>query len=253
MIYTYNHSKKLLIPATGEPLTTTGFSETDDGKEFGEGEDFKIMSKTCGVTCFPGDDECNNYCNKAPQKGKMQDYPKLFAVPVEASKDYKLGDKVKHKIDAAPFIVVGIRENEIEIKGDWSGGVRPCDVASWVKYDEIKPFDYSKMQTYDKSGNRIPLSRNKETIRIPLKNIEGSMTVSKNAGQETIDAVNRMAELAYNMPPSSIHLSSDCNDENKSIEDVQAATWEMIDEIKEDESPYAALSHIKHNYYLIKK
>lgn len=25
--------------------------------------------------CTPGDDHCNNYCNMAPQKGKMQDHP----------------------------------------------------------------------------------------------------------------------------------------------------------------------------------
>lgn len=26
--------------------------------------------------CTPGDDHCNNYCNMAPEKGKMQDHPK---------------------------------------------------------------------------------------------------------------------------------------------------------------------------------
>ena len=25
--------------------------------------------------CVPGDDHCNNYCNMAPQKGKMKDAP----------------------------------------------------------------------------------------------------------------------------------------------------------------------------------
>lgn len=25
--------------------------------------------------CTPGDDRCNNYCNMAPDKGKMQDHP----------------------------------------------------------------------------------------------------------------------------------------------------------------------------------
>ena len=25
--------------------------------------------------CTPGDERCNNYCNKAPAKGKMQDHP----------------------------------------------------------------------------------------------------------------------------------------------------------------------------------
>lgn len=26
--------------------------------------------------CLPGDENCNNYCNMAPQKGPMQDHPK---------------------------------------------------------------------------------------------------------------------------------------------------------------------------------
>jgi len=26
--------------------------------------------------CTPGDDHCNNYCNLAPEKGRMQDHPK---------------------------------------------------------------------------------------------------------------------------------------------------------------------------------
>jgi len=62
--------------------------------------------------------------------------------------NYKLGEEVKHKADAGPFIIVGIREDEVEIKGDWSGGMWPCNAPSWVKPEEIKPFDYSKMKTY---------------------------------------------------------------------------------------------------------
>lgn len=29
----------------------------------------------CGVDCRPGDANCNNYCNRAPQKGPMAAYP----------------------------------------------------------------------------------------------------------------------------------------------------------------------------------
>ena len=29
----------------------------------------------CGVHCHPGDANCNNYCNRAPQKGPMAAYP----------------------------------------------------------------------------------------------------------------------------------------------------------------------------------
>lgn len=32
-------------------------------------------SRVCGVTCRPGGEHCNNYCNMAPEKGPMQDHP----------------------------------------------------------------------------------------------------------------------------------------------------------------------------------
>lgn len=32
----------------------------------------------CGVDCRPGDANCNNYCNMAPQKGSMADMPQRF-------------------------------------------------------------------------------------------------------------------------------------------------------------------------------
>lgn len=34
--------------------------------------------------CTPGDDNCNNYCNLAPEKGPMQDRPKPCVQVVEA-------------------------------------------------------------------------------------------------------------------------------------------------------------------------
>jgi hypothetical protein len=55
--------------------------------------------------------------------------------------DFRIGEKVHHKIYPRPhgeiFTVVGIKEDEIALKGDWSGGVRPIDAVSWVKYDEV--------------------------------------------------------------------------------------------------------------------
>ena len=33
--------------------------------------------------CTPGDDNCNNYCNLAPEKGRMQDHPKRCRQVVE--------------------------------------------------------------------------------------------------------------------------------------------------------------------------
>jgi len=64
------------------------------------------------------------------------------------TEDYKLGDKVYHPADAAPFIVVGIREKEIEIKGDWSGGTHNVNTASWVDVKEIRHYDESKPTYY---------------------------------------------------------------------------------------------------------
>ena len=69
--------------------------------------------------------------------------------------DYQLGDKVYHPADAAPFIVVGIRQDTIEIEGDWSGGTNPPfgHAADWVSIDDVNPYDESKVKHYDKLGN----------------------------------------------------------------------------------------------------
>ncbi len=62
--------------------------------------------------------------------------------------NYKLGDEVFHPCNTAPFIVVGIREKEVEIQGDWSGGTHNVIQTGWIDINEVKPFDYSKMKTY---------------------------------------------------------------------------------------------------------
>ncbi len=59
--------------------------------------------------------------------------------------NYKLKDKVYHDCDRAPFIVTGIREDEIEIEGDWSGGTHNVCQKSWVKFSEIEPYDEKKV------------------------------------------------------------------------------------------------------------
>jgi len=50
---------------------------------------------------------------------------------------YKLGDLVSHPSDLAPFKVVGIRENELEIEGDFSGGTHNVCQRGWVPIDII--------------------------------------------------------------------------------------------------------------------
>jgi hypothetical protein len=61
---------------------------------------------------------------------------------------YKIGDKVYHQCDAAPFIVTDIKEDEVEIAGDWSGGTHNVHISGWVRQEEIQPYDDSKPTYY---------------------------------------------------------------------------------------------------------
>jgi hypothetical protein len=83
-------------------------------------------------------------------------------VDVEQSKvpySPKVGDLVYYPVDAAPFIVNGIRKDEVEIYGDWSGGTNNAIGAGWVKLAEIQPYDESKVTYYDKNGKVINKKR----------------------------------------------------------------------------------------------
>ena len=83
-------------------------------------------------------------------------------IDVEQSKvpySPKIGDWVYYPVDAAPFIVNGIRKDEVEIYGDWSGGTNNAIVAGWVKIEEIQPYDESKVTYYDKKGKVITKKR----------------------------------------------------------------------------------------------
>ena len=52
--------------------------------------------------------------------------------------NFKIGDLVSHPVDASPFKVVGIREDTVEIYGDWSGGTHNSYGTSCVHHTEIK-------------------------------------------------------------------------------------------------------------------
>lgn len=67
------------------------------------------------------------------------------------SHNFKLGDEVYHPCDSAPFVVVGIREDLVEIKGDWSGGTHNINVADWVHPENIKMYDEA-LPTYYFNG-----------------------------------------------------------------------------------------------------
>jgi hypothetical protein len=60
--------------------------------------------------------------------------------------DFKLDEKVYHPVDQAPFKVVGVRADQVEIFGDWSGGTHPhiACAADWVKPSEISRQPYER-------------------------------------------------------------------------------------------------------------
>lgn len=53
---------------------------------------------------------------------------------------YKIGDLVSHPVDRAPFEVVGIRKDQIEIQGDFSGGTHNVCQSGWVPLNEVSPY-----------------------------------------------------------------------------------------------------------------
>lgn len=56
--------------------------------------------------------------------------------------DVRLGDLIKHGSDAGPFKVVGIRADQLELEGDWSGRmVHKYVGTSWVPLSECAPYN----------------------------------------------------------------------------------------------------------------
>jgi len=54
--------------------------------------------------------------------------------------EYKIGDFVSYHVDECPFEVIGIREHQIEIKGDFSGGTYNVEQSDWVNIDYVRPY-----------------------------------------------------------------------------------------------------------------
>lgn len=83
-------SKLIAASTTMAPIYPgyVNFSREDDGSVTvitrGDPEVAEDRAYICGYArdkgqpgrCTPGDENCNNYCNMAPQKGPMQDRPK---------------------------------------------------------------------------------------------------------------------------------------------------------------------------------
>ena len=64
---------------------------------------------------------------------------------MKANHNYKIGDEVYYPVDRAPFKVIGIKIDTVEIEGDFSGGTHNVTQHDWVEPTEIKPFDWSKL------------------------------------------------------------------------------------------------------------
>ena len=60
---------------------------------------------------------------------------------------YNLDDEVYYPIDRAPFKIVGIRKDQVEIEGDFSGGTHNVRQRDWVSPDDVEPFDWAKVVT----------------------------------------------------------------------------------------------------------
>lgn len=80
----------------------------------------------------------------------LENFNEMPYIIVHSIPEYKLGDKVYHKADTAPFEVVGLRTNSIEIRGDWSGGTHNSVGDCWVKYGDIELYDGTKVRYYEK-------------------------------------------------------------------------------------------------------
>ena len=79
---------------------------------------------------------------------------------------YGIGDKVIHPADRCPFEVVGIRADQIEIKGDWSGGIQPCNETSWVDPGHVKPYVVKLNLDPLSIGVRYVHYKSKKTVEI---------------------------------------------------------------------------------------
>jgi hypothetical protein len=57
---------------------------------------------------------------------------------MEVEREYQIGDKVFFlDVDQAPFIVIGVRKNHLEIRGDFSGGTHKVVQSDWIHVDRL--------------------------------------------------------------------------------------------------------------------
>lgn len=100
---------------------------------------------------------------------------------------YKIGDLVSHPIDKAAFEVVGIRKDEIEIKGDFSGGTHNVCQVDWVPISEVSPYtppsDAEGQGEWINASKGIPDESNK---RIKWRDANSHAEISTTAARSAI-------------------------------------------------------------------
>jgi hypothetical protein len=117
--------------------------------------------------------------------------------------NYNLGDLVYHECDNAPFKVVGVRFNSIEIEGDFSGGTHNVVQRDWVNPEDVKPCElYLNHGYYKKNPMPKKFSENKPEWRI--RDLATGKWVSKYSGgkswyrkSECVSVLDKLLKSPY--------------------------------------------------------
>lgn len=91
-----------------------------------------LYCNRCGKPCKEGD-KIGDYCDQF-HNGVSGSFCR--GTIIEIDPDFKLGDTVIHPEvynGNESFEVVGIRVDELELKGDWSGGTHAVCQTGWYK------------------------------------------------------------------------------------------------------------------------
>lgn len=72
---------------------------------------------------------------------------------------YQLQDQVWYKADNCPFTVVGIRVDEVEIRGDFSGGTHAVVQTGWVPVSQVESWQAAFLGASRKLHDPVPASQ----------------------------------------------------------------------------------------------
>ena len=93
--------------------------------------------------------------------------------------NYKLGDLVRYPVDRAPFEVVGIRKDKIEIEGDFSGGTHNVTQRDWVPVGEIELFNPKQA-----SEAKVKFYEYGQSLGIKINDLQRLMVLAKSSDVE---------------------------------------------------------------------